>query len=171
MSMHLVDRISKIRSYQILLSVLNIVNYFSPWDVCISHVHVVIDLLLNHFLRGCVQVKEDVLVSIHDLFHAIDHNNTCGSEPHCIVALDVWIALNDCFFVQGWNGVKSVWNSPSDNCTVASNADRYEFFTPMIVFVIHVKIDKTRLWDILTLVQFKFLSHIYEIRCIDQSVI
>lgn len=119
---------------------------FPSGNISVSYVHIVVNLFRDYLLGSCVQIKENILTAIISSFsHTVDHNNTGSSKPHSVITLNVGIAFNCSLFVDSWNSIDSIRNTPSDDGTVGGFTDGNKFFSPMIIFMVHVEVDEARL--------------------------
>ena len=145
---------------------------FSSWNISVSYVHIVVNLFWDYLLGCCVQVKENVLTAIKGGFiHTVNHYNIGWSNPDGIVALNICVVFNYCALVNSRNGIDGIRNTPSDNGTVTFLTYGDKFFSPMIIFMIHMEVNQAMLWDILAFIQFEFISHGDKFGGIEQGVV
>ena len=94
----------------------------------------------------------------------INHDESRGPKPDGVKAGDFGIAFDGGMIIEGWDGVHHISGTPPDNGTVGGFTDGYEFFTPMVIFVIHMIVLEPGLGRGLGFEEFELLLEIDEVR-------
>ncbi len=100
---------------------------------------------------------------MNSLLVTIDQNDSCDSEPDRVQTKNTRITLDCGLLVKGRDCVHYATDAPSDNGAISSLTHSHQLSTPMIIFMVHVVVDQTRLRDLLAFELFELFSAPYKI--------